>query len=68
MDGAGDLFGITPAGYGNEGSVFEIAKVDGVYASSPTTLATFNGGDGAEPSGSLIMDAKGDLFGTAVTA
>jgi hypothetical protein len=69
-DAAGDLFGTTaaggsgttpPSGYG---AVFEIAKTPGGYASTPTTLADFNGTNGAEPYGTLISDAAGDLFGT----
>jgi uncharacterized repeat protein (TIGR03803 family) len=31
---------------------------------NPITLLSFNGTDGADPGGSLIMDANGDLFGT----
>lgn len=64
-DAAGDLLGTT--GYGgadNDGTVFEIANNYGSYASTPTTLITFNGTDGLAPSGSLIADAAGDLFGT----
>ena len=61
-DAAGDLFGTTAhAGAGGEGTVFEIAKSTGQL----TTLATFNGANGATPAGSLTMDAEGDLFGTA---
>jgi hypothetical protein len=43
---------------------FEIAKTDHGYASTPTTLVSFNGTNGAAPHGSLIADAHGDLFGT----
>jgi uncharacterized repeat protein (TIGR03803 family) len=64
-DAAGDLFGMTEAGGSNsDGTVFEIAKTKGGYASAPTTLASFTGADGANPNGSLIADAAGDLFGT----
>ena len=34
------------------------------YASTPTTLVSFNGTNGAVPMASLIADANGDLFGT----
>ena len=34
------------------------------YASTPTTVVSFNGSNGAYPYGSLIADANGDLFGT----
>src|SRR5215475_406450 len=43
--------------------VFEIAKTASGYA-APTTLASFNGSNGAQPSGPLIMDAAGNLLGT----
>ena len=35
-----------------------------VYASAPTTLVSFNGGNGMSPHGGLTADANGDLFGT----
>jgi uncharacterized repeat protein (TIGR03803 family) len=64
-DAHGDLFGTTGGGGANEdGTVFEIAKTAGGYASTPTTLASFNGTDGDTPLGSLIADSHGDLFGT----
>jgi uncharacterized repeat protein (TIGR03803 family) len=64
-DAAGDLFGTTSAGgTDGDGVVFEIAKTKTGYASAPTILASFTGGDGANPYGSLIADAAGDLFGT----
>jgi hypothetical protein len=78
-DARGDLFGTTSLGglnippsepedvhfYGN-GTVFEIAKTAHGYASTPTKIF-FNGTDGSNPSGSLIADARGDLFGTTVS-
>jgi uncharacterized repeat protein (TIGR03803 family) len=64
-DAHGDLFGTTQNGgaYG-DGTVFEIVKTAHGYASTPTTLVSFNGTDGTVPVGSLIADAHGDLFGT----
>jgi hypothetical protein len=44
--------------------VFEIAKTAHGYASSPTTLVSFNGANGVNPLAGLIADAHGDLFGT----
>jgi hypothetical protein len=32
-----------------------------------TTLATFNGANGANPVAGLVRDAQGNLFGTALT-
>jgi uncharacterized repeat protein (TIGR03803 family) len=71
-DANGDLFGTTQRG-GVEGAnglgtVFEIQNTGTVaapvYASSSTTLVSFNGSNGAYPSAELIVDANGDLFGT----
>ncbi len=44
--------------------MFEIAKTAGGDASTPTTLASFDGTDGEFPEGGLIADVAGDLFGT----
>ena len=67
-DAAGDLFGTAVGGGpGQNGTVFEFAKTLGQYASTPTILASFNGSNGASPSGSLLMDAQGNLFGTAAS-
>jgi uncharacterized repeat protein (TIGR03803 family) len=65
-DANGDLFGTTYLGGANGfGTVFEIKKAAGGYAGKATTLISFsNNADGAEPKGSLIADANGDLFGT----
>ena len=51
-------------GANGDGTVFEIAKTVGGYASTPTTLVSFNGTNGATPYAGLIADAAGDLFGT----
>ena len=64
-DSAGDLFGVTGSGgLAGDGAVFEIAKQGTGYAAAPTALAAFDGADGSDPVGGLIIDAKGDLFGT----
>jgi hypothetical protein len=67
-DAHGDLFGTTFSGgvNGGYGTVFEIAKTAQGYASTPTTLVSFNFTNGDEPSGSLLADAHGDLFGTTL--
>ncbi len=67
-DAAGDLFGTTAYGGGaasNSGTVFEIAKTAGGYASTATLLTSFQSSTGGRPLGGLIADANGDLFGTA---
>jgi uncharacterized repeat protein (TIGR03803 family) len=66
-DANGDLFGTTvldgAAGYGE---VFEVQNTGTmatpVYASTPTTLVSFNVTNGAYPESGLITDANGDLF------
>jgi uncharacterized repeat protein (TIGR03803 family) len=66
-DAAGNLFGTTASGGTNgNGTVFEIANVDGAYDSTPTTLVSFNGTNGAEPFAGLIADANGNLLGTTL--
>jgi uncharacterized repeat protein (TIGR03803 family) len=61
LDGSGNLFGTTESGGPQQrGSLFEIPKSTGVL----TTLVEFDGSNGAHPSGPLIVDAKGDIFGT----
>ncbi len=47
--------------------MFEIAKTAAGYATRPTTLVDFRGDDGANPYGSLLIDAAGNLFGTTVS-
>ncbi|HEX4270910.1 MAG TPA: choice-of-anchor tandem repeat GloVer-containing protein [Rhizomicrobium sp.] len=62
-DKAGDLFGQTAL------EIFEIVKTASGYDSTPVTLATFatQGFNVGDPQGSLIVDARGDLFGAANT-
>jgi uncharacterized repeat protein (TIGR03803 family) len=69
VDAAGNLIGTTfEGGTNTDGTVFEIQNTGTVaapnYANAPTTLVNFNATNGAFPSGSLIADAHGDLFGT----
>jgi uncharacterized repeat protein (TIGR03803 family) len=67
-DADGNLFGTTLDGGANDvGTVFEIAKTAGGYASTPTTLVSFNGTNGAYPYyATVIADANGNLFGTTL--
>jgi uncharacterized repeat protein (TIGR03803 family) len=61
MDGGGNLYGATfYGGASNEGTVFEVAKGSGTI----TALASFDGTDGANSYGGLIMDKSGNLYGT----
>jgi uncharacterized repeat protein (TIGR03803 family) len=60
-DTAGNLYGTTYSGGANDqGTVF---RVD--YGTNAiTTLATFNGANGARPYDGLIIDTAGNLYGT----
>ena len=63
MDTAGNLYGTTAqGGSSNNGTVF---KVD--PSGSETVLYSFtnSGGDGQSPEAGLVMDAAGNLYGTA---
>ena len=50
------------------GTVFEIKKTGGVYASAPTVLTSFGSGIVPSGSGNLVEDAAGDLFGTTTSS
>jgi uncharacterized repeat protein (TIGR03803 family) len=65
---AGNLFGTTALGGTNGyGTVFQVTRTAGGYASTPITLVSFNGffngSNGAQPLAGLIADAAGNLFG-----
>lgn len=64
MDASGNLFGTTlTGGTANVGSIFEVAA-DG----TESVLYSFTGrNDGGSPRGSVALDGKGNLFGTAST-
>lgn len=62
VDKSGNMYGTTTQGGNaqNDGTVFKITP-----SGKKTTLYVFKGGnDGASPIGGLIVDSKGDLFGT----
>jgi len=61
-DSHGNLFGTTSSGgSAGDGTVYEVKAGTGTV----TTLANFNGTNGADPEAGLIEDGNGDLFGTA---
>jgi uncharacterized repeat protein (TIGR03803 family) len=69
IDKKGVLYGTTYAGGANgEGVVFKLTPpASGATAWKEKVLWTFTGGnDGSEPSGTLIMDAAGNLYGTTI--
>lgn len=68
MDSSGNLFGTTMEGpipssggaFGTGcGTIFELAAGSGAI----TTLASFNGSNGALPGGGLVIDSSGNLYG-----
>jgi uncharacterized repeat protein (TIGR03803 family) len=60
MDSSGNLYGTANGGgASNDGTVFELAHGSGKI----TTLASFDGTDGADPYGALVMDKSGNLYG-----
>jgi len=65
MDAAGNLYGTTKQdGAKGQGSVFKLMPSGGGWIL--TDLYDFTGGtDGGQPYGSVLIDAKGNLYGTA---
>lgn len=66
-DEKGNLYGVTSSGGANHaGAIFELSPpAKGQSAWTQTTLYSFTGGnDGANPQAALMMDAKGNLYGT----
>ena len=64
VDAAGDLFGVTESGGSGFGQVFELTP--GPKGLQESTLYSFAGGgagDGDSPSGGLIFDSAGNLYG-----
>jgi uncharacterized repeat protein (TIGR03803 family) len=61
MDSSDNLYGTTRSGgAAGDGTVFEVAQGSGTI----TTLASFNGTDGANPeSAALVIDRSGNLYG-----
>jgi len=66
-DSKGNLYGVTSSGGANHaGAIFELSPpAEGQTAWTQTTLYSFTGGsDGSNPQAALMMDAKGNLYGT----
>lgn len=66
FDAAGNLYGAIRGGSGNCsngcGSIFKLSNSGGVW--SETVLFEFDGEDGDNPNGNLIIDAAGNIYGT----
>jgi uncharacterized repeat protein (TIGR03803 family) len=67
LDSAGNLYGTTEActcSYTNQGTVFELRRTGGVFAEKVLHYFYDGGADGYDPVASLVLDSKGDLYGT----
>jgi uncharacterized repeat protein (TIGR03803 family) len=70
-DAAGNLYGTTATGGDNQGicfpsgcgTVYKLTRSNGFW--TYTDLHDFNGFDGQNPYGKLVLDANGNLLGTA---
>ncbi len=63
-DASGNLYGVNNySGSNSMGSLFKLSLVRGVW--TYTDLHDFTGADGAYPAGPLVVDAQGNIFGTA---
>jgi uncharacterized repeat protein (TIGR03803 family) len=67
VDGAGNLYGTTWQGGTNYGTVFQLSPTGAGGLWTENVLHNFdsNGKDGYYPEDSLILDAAGNLYGTA---
>jgi hypothetical protein len=68
FDGIGNLYGTTSFGPGPYGLAFELKKPSGnAHSWTEKVLHAFSdGSDGANPMAGLVLDAGGDLYGTAL--
>lgn len=66
FDPTGDLYGTTKlGGHSGQGTVFELSpKSGGGWIENVLYSFKSNGKDGENPSGSLVFDASGNLYGT----
>src|SRR5271156_4228258 len=57
LDASGNLYGTTTSeGVDADGTIFEVAH----GTTTATTIASFNGTNGADPLGGLVLDASGN--------
>jgi uncharacterized repeat protein (TIGR03803 family) len=65
MDGEGSLYGTTYCdGAHSQGSVFKLTHINGGWTF--TSVYSFTGlSDGEWPSSNVVIDANGNLYGTA---
>ena len=67
FDLAGNIYGVTLNGTNSSGAVYKLTQSGGAWAYSPLHLFE-SGNDGIFPESGLIMDAVGNLYGTAYFA
>jgi uncharacterized repeat protein (TIGR03803 family) len=68
LDGSDNLYGTTEqGGYSNCGVVYELKHISGGDWKEHVLYRFRCGSDGADPSGSLIFDSSGNLYGTAAS-
>lgn len=67
-DRSGNLYGTTTGGGGSSecGTVFELSRATG-GAWTEKILYSFTGADGCNPYAGLVLDGKGNLYGTTYT-
>jgi uncharacterized repeat protein (TIGR03803 family) len=63
FDAAGNLYGTTIGGPSGPGAVYRLTKSGNSWTES--ILWGFSGPDGADPYGNLVLDASGNIYGTA---
>ncbi len=64
LDAQGDLYGTTETGGPDSvGTVWELAR----GSNTLSTVASFDGANGSLPSGGVILDAQGNLYGATAT-
>jgi len=63
IDSAGNLYGVTDYGAFGEGTVFKLTFSNQIW--SATDLHDFDGTDGRFLNSGLVIDANGNLYGTA---
>jgi uncharacterized repeat protein (TIGR03803 family) len=63
LDSAGNIYGTTSYGGDNgDGTLFKL--IPGKHSYSEQTLWNFDGTDGWLPEGGVVMDSRGNLYGT----
>jgi uncharacterized repeat protein (TIGR03803 family) len=68
LDGSGNLYGPTFLGGGsNAGTVFELSLSNDIWQFSTLYAFTYTNDPARGPDGGLVMDSKGNLYGTTLT-